>query len=60
MPGWLVGLGATAVIYLWLTRNFNPASEEPAISESVENLRTFENVREDQDIKVSLAAQDLR
>jgi len=38
MPGWLVGLGATAVIYLWLTRNFNPASEEPAISESVENL----------------------
>jgi purine-cytosine permease-like protein len=38
--GWLVGLAATAVIYLWLTRNFDLASEERAISESVENLRT--------------------
>jgi purine-cytosine permease-like protein len=37
--GWLVGLAATAGIYLWLTRNFDLAREQAAISASAETLQ---------------------
>jgi purine-cytosine permease-like protein len=32
--GWLVGLAATAMLYLWLTRSFDLRDEQPAVQES--------------------------
>jgi purine-cytosine permease-like protein len=32
--GWLVGLVVSAVVYLWLSRSFDPASESRAIGDS--------------------------